>query len=99
MIRFHFLTAASSRCEGGLEGLGLPPLLDLHQAGIRGHAAGPAGLRPVWGEDVQTTADLDCFSRNLDELELCAGLVGLDDALGDQGRNVRRADDRTAIVE
>src|SRR5271166_4031854 len=81
------------------EDVGMTPLLDLHQAGIGGHAARSAGLRTIGGEHVQTAADLDRFSRDFDELELGAGLVGLDDALSDQRGNVRRADHGTPVVE
>src|SRR5271166_1449405 len=84
----HWLKGRRLRCTRRLEGVGGPPPLDLHEAGIGGHAAGPPGLRPVGGEHVQTAADLHLFSCNLDQLELGAGLVGLDDAWRHQRRNV-----------
>src|SRR5271166_7160363 len=82
-----------------LEGVCGAPLLDLHQAGIGRHAAGATGLRAVGGEHVQTAADLDRFSGDFDELELGAGLIGLDHAQSDQRGNVGRADHGAAIVE
>src|SRR5208337_822277 len=82
-----------------LEGVSAAPLLDLNQTGIRGHAAGAAGLLAVGGEHVQAAADLDRFPGDFDELELGARLVGLDDARGHQRRNVRRTDHGAAVVE
>src|SRR5208283_4360608 len=68
----RWLAGALNACARRLGGLGVPPLLDLHQAGIGGHAAGAPGLRPVGGKHVQTAADLDRFSRDFDELEFGA---------------------------
>src|SRR5208282_5989399 len=95
----HQLKGPLFAYASGLEGVGSAPLLDLNQTGIGGHAAGPAALQAVGGEQVQAAADLDRFSRDLDELGLGAGLVGLDDAWGDQRRNVGRADHSAAVVE
>ncbi len=59
----------------------------------------PPVCGPVRGEHVQAAADLDRLSRNFDQLELGARLVGLDDTRGHQGRNVGGADHRAAVVE